>query len=277
MWVALASVAGMARLDFPTYLEHIRAESARFHEVLVGCDPAAPVPSCPEWTAADLLWHLVGVQDWWAWCIENRPQSPQTDGYVEPERPASYDEMLAQYAQTMGRMISALEAADPKEEAYTWKADEQTVGFTYRRQAHEALIHRVDAELAAGVEIAPLDARLAADGVDEVLDVMYGGCPPWGEFNGLDHFLRVDMDDVDQQVWVQLGVFSGTDPKGEHHEEQDIHVVSDPGREPDAVISGTAQALDLRLWRRGDGAETHLAGDLLIVDRFRQIVHQPIN
>jgi hypothetical protein len=42
------------------------------------------------------------------------------------------------------------------------------------------------------------------------------------------------------------------------------------------VISGTAEVLDARIWRRGDGAETHLAGDLKIVDRFRAIVHQPI-
>src|SRR5690349_19460608 len=103
MWVVVASVADMARLDFPTYLEHIRAESARFSDVLADCDPAAPVPSCPDWTAADLLWHLVGVQDWWAWCIENRPKSPHTDGYTEPERPASYDEMLAQCRETAQR------------------------------------------------------------------------------------------------------------------------------------------------------------------------------
>ena len=43
------------------------------------------------------------------------------------------------------------------------------------------------------------------------------------------------------------------------------------------VISGTAEALDARIWRRGDGADTHLAGSLEIVDRFRAIIHQPIN
>ena len=42
------------------------------------------------------------------------------------------------------------------------------------------------------------------------------------------------------------------------------------------MISGTAEAIDARIWRRGDGAETHLAGDLAIVDRFRSIIHQPI-
>ena len=106
---------------------------------------------------------------------------------------------------------------------------------------------------------------------------MYGGCPPWGEFSPLPHYIRVDITDTGDRVWVQLGHFHGTDPDGIEHDEDDLHVVADPGVEPDAVISGTAEVLDARIWRRGDGAETHLAGDLEIVDRFRAIIHQPIN
>ena len=48
----------MTRLSFEDYLHHLRAESARFREVLTDCDPATQVPSCPAWDAADLLWHL---------------------------------------------------------------------------------------------------------------------------------------------------------------------------------------------------------------------------
>ena len=66
----------------------------------------------------------------------------------------------------------------PAEEAWTW-SDDHTVGFILRRQAHEALVHRLDAEQAAG-RGHELDAALAADGVHECLDVMYGGMPPWG-------------------------------------------------------------------------------------------------
>src|SRR4029078_11382856 len=96
-------------------------------------------------------------------------------------------------------------AADPAEEAWTWSS-EQTVGFTFRRQAHEALIHRLDAEQAAG-QGSPLDPELPADGVDEVLDVMDGGAAPWGEFAPLPHFVQVDLSDRDESVWVQLGRF----------------------------------------------------------------------
>jgi uncharacterized protein (TIGR03083 family) len=264
----------MSRLAPTTYLQHIRDESQRFRDVLADCDPAAAVPSCPEWRADDLLWHLAEVQHWWTWMVTNRPKGP--DGYPEPERPADRAALLSFFDEQYAALVEALAAADPSDEAYTWHPEHKNVGFILRRQAHEALIHRRDAELAAHT-ISPFPADLAADGVDEVLDVMYGGCPPWGEFSPLPHYLRIDITDTDARVWVQLGHFHGTDPDGIERDEDDLHVVEDPGVEPDAVISGSAEVLDARIWRRGDGAETHLAGDLKIVDRFRAIVHQPIN
>ncbi|HET6165575.1 MAG TPA: maleylpyruvate isomerase family mycothiol-dependent enzyme [Nocardioides sp.] len=263
----------MARLDHPTYLRHIRDESQRFRDVLADCNPRAGVPSCPDWNADDLLWHLGEVQHFWTWVVTNRPKGP--DENDQPERPGDHAGLLSFYDAQHVALVAALEVAEPTDEAWTWSQD-HTVAFISRRQAHEALIHRRDAELAADT-LTPFPADLAADGVDEVLDVMYGGCPSWGEFSPLPHYVRVDLTDTGDQVWVQLGRFHGTDPEGIEHEEEDIHVVADPGVEPDAVISGTAEVLDTRLWRRADGAETHLAGSLEIVDRFRKVVHQPIN
>jgi uncharacterized protein (TIGR03083 family) len=263
----------MTRLDHSTYLQHIRDESRLFRDVLADCDPAAAVPTCPEWRAADLLWHLGEVQHFWTWVVSHRPKD--TEDYTKPERPSDYPGLLGAYDEWSVALVAALADAEPTDEAWTWSSD-QTVGFISRRQAHEALIHRRDAELAAHT-ISPFPVELAADGVDEVLDVMYGGCPPWGTFSPLPHYLRLDLTDTGDDVWVQLGRFSGTDGDGVAHDEDDIRVVTDPGVEPDAIISGTAEVLDARIWRRGDGAETHLAGDLAIVDRFRAVIHQPIN
>ncbi|HEX3931151.1 MAG TPA: maleylpyruvate isomerase family mycothiol-dependent enzyme [Nocardioides sp.] len=263
----------MARLDFPTYLQHIRDESRTFRDTLAGCDPGTPVPSCPDWNAADLLWHLGEVQHFWTWMIANRPKGP--DDYPEPVRPRDYAALLAYYDDQLAGLVEALGSADPEDHAWTWHPDHKDVAFIFRRQAHEALIHRRDAELAAGT-VSPFPPALAADGVDEVLDVMYGGCPSWGEFSPLPHYVRVDLTDTGDQVWVQLGHFHGIDPDGITHDEDDLHVVTDPGVEPDAVISGTAEVVDARMWRRADGADTHLSGSLEIVDRFRAIIHEPI-
>ena len=266
----------MSRLSHPQYLDHLESESRRFRDVLADCDPRARVPSCPDWNAADLLWHMgAEVQGFWAWVVSHRPQHPR-EGHEEPARPSSYDDLLALFDESSGALVSALRDADPGDEAWTWTT-EHTVGFTYRRQALEALVHRVDAEQTAGTSSA-VDPALATDGVEEVLDVMYGGCPPWGSFHGLPHYVRVDTTDTGASTWVQLGRFTGTDPSdGTTYDEEDISVVDDPGVEPDAVISGPADVLLLRLWRRGDGADTHLAGNLEMVDRFRRIVHQPLN
>ena len=169
---------------------------------------------------------------------------------------------LSAFDQASAGLVAALRDADPADPAWTW-SKEQTVGFILRRQAHEALIHRLDAELTTTGHFTELDPALAADGVEEVLDVMFGGCPEWGEFSPLAHYIRVELTDTGDDVWVQLGRFSGTDPSDEtHYDEDDIHVVDDPGVEPDAVISAPAGVMDARLWRRGDGDSIHLAGDL---------------
>jgi uncharacterized protein (TIGR03083 family) len=272
---ARASVAGVTRLPSDVYLDHIRRESRRFRDVLTDCNPTARVPSCPDWTAADLLWHLTGVQRFWTGVVSTRPAPPTQEEADGEARPASYDDLLAAFDDGHAAFVATLEAAPPGDPAWTWAA-EQTVGFTFRRQAHESLIHRLDAELTAGA-VTPLDPRLAADGVDEALDVMFGGTPEWGEFAPLPHLVRVDLTDTDSQVWVQLGTFSGTSPEGvDYAAEPDISVVQDPGEEPDAVVEGLAAAVDAWLWRSGDDSGIHVAGDRDVYHRFRGCIDQPI-
>lgn len=269
----------MTRLTPEAYLDHLRAESARFRAVLSDCDPAARVPSCPDWDAADLLWHLVTVQWFWSTAVSGRPA--EVDLSAEPTRPATHDETLQAFDTWSAALSDALEGLDAAEPAWTWSSDpaDHTVGFILRRQAHEALIHRLDAELAAGVE-SGVDARLAADGVAEVVGVMYGGCPPWGSWEPLPHHVRLACTDTGDEVWAQLGLFSGTHPEtGEVFSgEDDCHLVDPPaGVEPDVVIDGPAAALDAWLWHRGDDADLSVAGDREVLTRFRAIVATPID
>ena len=139
----------------------------------------------------------------------------------------------------------------------------------------------MDAELTAGLP-SDLDATLAADGVHEVLDVMYGGCPPWGTWTPGEGLVRVDVTDTGEELWVRFGVFAGTDPASgtSYADEEDFHVVEAPEDhevEPDAVVDGTAAALDLWLWSRAGDAEIAVAGEEDVLDRFRAIVASPLN
>ena len=238
------------------------------------------MPWCPDWDAADLLWHLTKVQRFWGGTVTDRPAEP-TEGEesYDARRPTTY----AGAARRLRRRQRSPRrrpwtASDPATEAWTW-SDDHTVGFILRRQAHEALVHRIDAEQAAGSP-STVDPRLAADGVAEVLGVMYGGCPPWGSWEPLPHHVRLDCTDTGDELWVQLGLFSGTDPRnGEVIDaEEDCHLVEAPGDvEPDVVIDGPAAALDAWLWHRGDDADLSIAGDREVLDRFRAIVAHPID
>ncbi|WP_345272509.1 maleylpyruvate isomerase N-terminal domain-containing protein [Nocardioides nanhaiensis] len=256
------------------YLHHLRADSARARTVLRDADPSARVPGCPDWSVDDLLWHLgPQVQGFWAYVVRRRPAPPAD--WEEPTRPADHAGVLAAFDEAHAALVTALEAADPAEEAWSWSPD-QTVGFTLRRQAHEALVHRVDAEQAAGVDPAPIDPWLAADGVEETLAVMFRGKPDWGVFAATGQHVRVDLTDAAAPVWVQLGRFTGTDPEGGRHDLDDIAVVPDPHVEPDVVIAGPAAAVDLWLWRRGDDAAVTATGDSEAHARFLGCVAHPI-
>ena len=269
----------MTRLSFSDYLTAIRRESDRFREVLASCDPDARVPSCPDWTADDLLGHLGNVQHWWWAMLTHRPQSPDDMGYVELPRPDSHAGLLDAFDEHHAAFVAALESADPSEAAWTWSSDpaDHTVAFIYRRQAHEALIHRLDAELAAAAPT-PLDPTLAADGVDETLDLMYGGLPPWGRFEPLPQHVEFRLVDVGTSVWTQLGIFSGTSPGGETYaREKDLQVVPDPGLEADVVVTGSAGDVDAWLWHRRSEEGIEVDGDPAAHDHLQVVLAQPIN
>ncbi len=153
------------RLSPETYLEHLRVEAGRLSALAQATDLAAQVPSCPGWSLEDLVAHCGDV---YAHKVQilRLGRAPAEDERVEPPTgPAVIDYHDARVAE----LIAELTRRGPDAETYTWFPGENTVGFWYRRMAQEALVHRVDGELAAGRGVGPLDPVLAADGVDEVL------------------------------------------------------------------------------------------------------------
>ena len=257
------------------YLSHLRDESARFLGALHGGDLSRPVPTCPGWTGADLLWHLGEVQWFWGSVVRDRLQSP--DGLERPERPDGDHGLVQFFEEQSARLMHALSDADPAEEVYMW-ADDKTVGYLRRRQAHEALIHRLDAELTTGAGPTPLDPRLASDGLQEVLDVMYGGCPPWGTFTPDGTHLQVVAEDTGLVLPIVLGRFTGTDPdSGEAVDDAELSVqAADPAAVPAAVVRGTAEDLDAWAWHRRDGAGLTVEGDRAAYNRLLEVLAAPI-
>jgi uncharacterized protein (TIGR03083 family) len=231
-------------LDF---LAHLRADSARFRDVLSAVDPATEVPSCPGWDAAELLWHLTEVQDFWASIVRDRLDDPERAAELSPA--AGYEARLAQFDACSAGLIDALAAAPDDAAVWTWFPADQTTGFVRRRQAHEALIHRLDAELTAGA-VTDLDPALATDGVLEVLERMHAESPSWAN-HALDGPIgRVVTTDTGGDWLVQIGHWSGHSPDtGKTYADEPTLGVVDAG-EPSFTISGPARDVDAWLWNR---------------------------
>jgi uncharacterized protein (TIGR03083 family) len=266
-----------ADLDF---LDHLARESARFAEALRDVPAERRVPTCPEWDADDLLWHLADVQWFWGTIVhDGLTDAEAVTGLEHPDRPTDRGDLRAFYARASGDLVGALAATTPDTPAWTW-ATEQTAGFIRRRQAHEALVHRVDAEETAGARTG-MDAALCADGVDEVLRVMYGGVPSWGTFTpDPASTIRVRTTDTGHTWLLTLGGFTGTDPDDGTNltDEPDMRIAEvDTDVDAAAELRGTAADLDCWLWHRPSVGDVDRSGDAQVLAAFDAAIAPGIN
>jgi uncharacterized protein (TIGR03083 family) len=126
------------------------------------------VEHCPDWSVADLVWHLTEVHWFWATIAEERPSAPP-DGSRRPERGPD-DRLVADFVAGARRLVDVLATVDPQTPCWTWAPGHQDVAFVTRHQVQEAAVHHWDVANAAGqrIEIAP---EVAADAVEEFLTV----------------------------------------------------------------------------------------------------------
>jgi uncharacterized protein (TIGR03083 family) len=229
----------------------IRSESQRLADVLAVTDPHASCPTCPDWTAADLVWHLTNVHYFWAGVLERDARTEADLAAVEhakPDRPSAMPDLLALREQATAALLDQLARLDDAEPRWTWWPPEQTVGFTRRMQTHEATFHRVDAELAAGVPISTIASDVAADAVDHAVDVMWGWLP-----DGVSYEARAVVEfvatDVDRRWLVEVGHTTAGSPRA---------VRATRGESTAAVI---APVVDLALWVWTRGGKADISGE----------------
>jgi uncharacterized protein (TIGR03083 family) len=253
------------------FIGAVRSGSALFEEILRTGEPAAGVPSCPGWTLADLGWHLAEVQHFWSSIVEDLLDDPGPVRDLQRPEDAALADLASEQA---SRLSAALAARSPEDVCWSWHEDGGSVGWVQRRQAHEALIHRVDAELATGRAPA-LDPVLAVDGVDEILSVIIGWVPPWGRFDTEGRTAVIETTDVPGTWMIEFGRFLGSSPNSGKTYDQDAVRVVDPGsRPPDVVVRGKAADLDLWLWGRDGSGDIVGEGDVFLMVRLRAIAAQ---
>lgn len=254
--------------------DHILTESDRFAAVLASTDPGSRVPTCPEWNAVDLLKHVTQVHQFWAAVIGDRLTATEV-GEFEKSRPALPDDpvpLLELRREATADLLRALGDRDPSEEAWSWFPPDQTVGFTWRMQTHEATIHRVDAELTAGLPISPINSELAADGVDHALDVMWAWAPAEVE-RQVTGTIELRATDTQQSWLINMIRWSGQAWGQTFHDQIGCARV-DAGT-AGASISGTAEDLDLLVWTRADRTVVR-SGDEQALSEFQAMLDDGI-
>src|SRR3984957_16855270 len=147
------------------FLECLAADYGRIRGVAPG-NLDRSVPTCPEWTVADLVRH-VGI-------VYLHKVATMRDGtFPSPWPPAGLndEEPVALLDRAYAELIEEFDRHAPEDFSPTWYDPDQTVGFWIRRMAQETVIHRLDAELGADAPIAPIPDDVAIDGIDELLKV----------------------------------------------------------------------------------------------------------
>ncbi|MER5635493.1 maleylpyruvate isomerase family mycothiol-dependent enzyme [Kitasatospora sp. NPDC002227] len=251
-----------------TPLDHgtaVAAETTRFVAAVQHADPSLPVPTCPDWTLADLVRHTGSAQRWFTDLLGKGSLQPPTSRDVDlklPESPAEYPAWLGEAAAEAAAVWTGLDLDAPM---WAWGAD-QHARFWVRRMAFETLVHRVDAELALGLP-ADIDPALAADGVAEFLTNLPFAAlfaPKTAELRAENRTIRFARTDGAGDWLVRLRPDSLTLETSEKLSEE-------PAEPADATVRGTAADLLLllygRLDRTSDRFEVH-GDDALLAHWF---------
>jgi uncharacterized protein (TIGR03083 family) len=202
-------------------------------------DPEAGVPGT-DWTLADLIDHVGRLSWYWS----GRVRQASGGDFYDTDPPDGVD--LATWIRDgVATMQQQLAAAAPDAEIKTW-AGLQPPSWLRRRMAHELSVHRWDAEAANGAP-APIDAEVAADGIDELLSEFL----PRADLTNVGGTLHLHATDGDGEWFV------------------DGHVWERAHTKADVAVRGTTADLLLVLWGRLPTDAVEVLGDRAVLDRWK--------
>jgi uncharacterized protein (TIGR03083 family) len=246
-----------ASKDF--WLAALRGDSPALQDAAAQAGPGAPVPSCPEWTVADLVAHVTGVLHF---VRESAPRGVTTP--PSPDAPGTpsltWDDALDGLRRELTGTIETLDSLEADFPAWNWAPQAKTANFWQRRMAHEVSVHRWDAEAAAG-RATPIETKLAADGVSEVLDTWLPAGKRKGptDLHGVVHLIA---SDAGYEWFIRLrGAGVALLDTGTILDTDDHH--------PRAEVTGTASDLLLTLMGRQRTDRLVVNGDPRLISALR--------
>ncbi|MGZ8177597.1 maleylpyruvate isomerase N-terminal domain-containing protein [Williamsia sp. SKLECPSW1] len=259
---APSAAPAISPAEFRTAVEV--ATRVMFTAVLVA-ESGAPVPTCPDWSVRHLEAHLGQIHRWArAHLLGEEPPFADEAAVLSRVRVPDLPAWLLDGADAL---VSALRDAPDDVDAWVFMETGRTpLEFWHRRQAHETVVHAVDAMAVARGSVPTagevtaalgdvLTPEFAVDGLDELLT----GFAPRGRsklWDGTPLTLVVAADDVDAAWTLSVAEDGLTVTPGDH-----------AGDDVAARWTGTAAQLHLGLWNRGE--EVVVDGDPETLYRWR--------
>lgn len=206
------------------------------------------VKTCGEWTVRDLLAHVGSVYHRAATVVSERA----TAAVAWEPPPSELGDPVGYLEDALDEVVHAFSSSEPDAPAWNWSGSDQTAAFWARRMAHESTVHRYDAQRAFGLA-QPIDADLAHDGLDELVDLVL---PRIVDRDGPDlPESTVTLVATDEGEWpLRLGP-AGVERLG-------------IGGAADVTVTGTASALLLAAYGRVRWTSLEIAGDASLLDTW---------
>ena len=236
-------------MDHNERVAGVARELAAFNEAIAAGPVTAPVPTCPEWTVADLARHVGGFCGFWAHVLCEGNGNPK----AEVGDPPSGDGVVDWTAGVGAELLAQLEATPGDTPVWTWHEPDQTAGFVARRSVNELAVHRYDAQSARGMT-APIEPALAVDGIDETFDALITRRARTGDATGQTIHLHGTDEGIEAE-WLVTLLPDRIDVARTH-------------AKGDLALRGPVSDLELLLFCRPTLTEVQRFGDPTILDAW---------
>ena len=242
-------------VDHPSLVAAVRTEAAALTFALEGGGMDDVVPTCPGWEVRDLAIHIGQFCGRWSLVLG------ESTGRAAPPLPDPPDdgELVPWVTDSLVTLLDQLESTPAATPVKTWFGSDRSAGFVARRSAHELAVHRFDAQAARGI-CTPIATELAADGIDEVLDVLltFREAPAPGS----NRVLCLRSSELGSEWSITLG----PDQVEVERRTQD----QAPAEGSDVVVSGTTSDLELTLYHRPTLSPVDVHGDYTVLEEWHR-------
>lgn len=181
-------------MDAAAHLDHLRAESATLLAAQQA-EPTAPAWPGLGWDRTELLEHVANVHGWVRAQLQLGPS--ERIRFSTVERAPTGAALPGWFESGSQELVALLAAMDLDATWPTW-AGPQPGTFFPRRMAQETTVHRWDAVGGS------LDAELAVDGIDEMLELFTPRIPA-DRLTGAGGTVHLHATDAEGEWLVDLG------------------------------------------------------------------------